>query len=32
MAAYSDNSSGSFNGWTYASTGFIADPDPGKDF
>ena len=32
MAAYSDNASGTFNGWSYANTGFISDPAPGKDF
>jgi ABC-type branched-subunit amino acid transport system substrate-binding protein len=37
MAAFSDNSSGnattgeSFNGWTYMSTGFLADPARGQD-
>jgi ABC-type branched-subunit amino acid transport system substrate-binding protein len=31
MAAFQDNYSGSFNGWSYLSTGFLADPAPGKD-
>jgi ABC-type branched-subunit amino acid transport system substrate-binding protein len=31
MAAFSDNASGTFNGWSYRSTGFIADPAPGQD-
>ncbi len=31
MTAYQDNASGSFNGWSYLSTGFLADPAAGKD-
>lgn len=31
MTAYQDNASGSFNGWSYLSTGFLSDPAPGKD-
>jgi ABC-type branched-subunit amino acid transport system substrate-binding protein len=31
MAAFSDNAQGSFNGWNYLQTGFIADPAPGQD-
>jgi ABC-type branched-subunit amino acid transport system substrate-binding protein len=31
MAAYSDNASGTFNGWSYRSTGFIPDPALGQD-
>ena len=31
MAAFSENYSGSFNGWNYDSTGFIPDPSPGQD-
>ena len=31
MAAFQDNYAGSFNGWTYLTTGFIADPHPGAD-
>lgn len=31
MAAFSDNAHGSFNGWNYLQTGFIADPAPGQD-
>jgi ABC-type branched-subunit amino acid transport system substrate-binding protein len=31
MAAFSDNATGSFNGWGYMRTGFISDPAPGQD-
>ncbi|MHB8718209.1 MAG: ABC transporter substrate-binding protein [Candidatus Dormibacteria bacterium] len=31
MAAYHENFSGSFNGWTYDSTGFIADRNKNSD-
>ncbi len=31
MTAYSDNASGTFNGWSYLSTGFLPDPAPGQD-
>lgn len=31
MAAFSDNSGGTFNGWAYRSTGFLPDPAPGQD-
>jgi ABC-type branched-subunit amino acid transport system substrate-binding protein len=31
MAAFSDNYSGTFNGWTYLNTGFVADPAAGQD-
>lgn len=31
MASYKDNYSGSFNGWTYDSTGFLCDPAKGSD-
>jgi ABC-type branched-subunit amino acid transport system substrate-binding protein len=32
MVAYADNAAGSFNGWTYTNSGFVADPHPGADF
>jgi ABC-type branched-subunit amino acid transport system substrate-binding protein len=32
MAAFSDNASGSFNGWNYDSTGFLGDPAPTQDY
>ena len=32
MVAYSDNAAGSFNGWNYTLSNFIADPNPGADF
>jgi ABC-type branched-subunit amino acid transport system substrate-binding protein len=31
MAAFSENYSGSFNGWSYDNTGFLPDPSPGRD-
>jgi len=31
MVAYRDNAAGTFNGWSYLNTGFVKDPDPGKD-
>lgn len=31
MTAFSDNYSGSFNGWNYKGGGFVADPAPGSD-
>jgi ABC-type branched-subunit amino acid transport system substrate-binding protein len=31
MAAYSDNFSGSFNGWSYLGTSFVRDPAVGQD-
>jgi ABC-type branched-subunit amino acid transport system substrate-binding protein len=31
MAAFRDNASGTFNGWSYLSTGFVKDPHPGAD-
>jgi ABC-type branched-subunit amino acid transport system substrate-binding protein len=31
MAAFQDNASGTFNGWSYLSTGFLKDPAPGQD-
>jgi ABC-type branched-subunit amino acid transport system substrate-binding protein len=31
MAAFSDNAQGSFNGWNYLQTGFLADPAAGQD-
>ena len=31
MAAFQDNYAGTFNGWTYLSTGYLADPHPGQD-
>lgn len=31
MVAYSANISGTFNGWSYLSTGFLKDPSPGQD-
>jgi ABC-type branched-subunit amino acid transport system substrate-binding protein len=31
MAAYSDNFSGSFNGWSYLGTSFVSDPAAGRD-
>jgi ABC-type branched-subunit amino acid transport system substrate-binding protein len=31
MAAFSANTSGTFNGWNYLSTGFVTDPHPGQD-
>jgi len=31
MAAFSENYSGTFNGWNYDATGFVADPAPGSD-
>jgi ABC-type branched-subunit amino acid transport system substrate-binding protein len=31
MTAYGDNALGSFNGWNYLETGFVADPAPGSD-
>jgi len=31
MVAFQDNAAGSFNGWSYLSTGFVPDPDAGKD-
>jgi ABC-type branched-subunit amino acid transport system substrate-binding protein len=31
MASYKDNYSGSFNGWTYDSTGFLCDAAKGSD-
>jgi ABC-type branched-subunit amino acid transport system substrate-binding protein len=31
MAAFSENYSGSFNGWNYDGTGFLPDPAPGQD-
>jgi len=31
MAAFSDNYSGSFNGWSYNATGFVSDPAAGSD-
>jgi ABC-type branched-subunit amino acid transport system substrate-binding protein len=31
MAAYSDNFSGSFNGWSYLGTSFVSDPAAGQD-
>jgi ABC-type branched-subunit amino acid transport system substrate-binding protein len=32
MAAFADNFSGSFNGWSYLNTGFIRDRTPTSDF
>jgi ABC-type branched-subunit amino acid transport system substrate-binding protein len=32
MVAYSDNAAGSFNGWNYTLSGFVADPNTGADF
>jgi ABC-type branched-subunit amino acid transport system substrate-binding protein len=32
MVAYADNAAGSFNGWTYTNSDFVADPHPGADF
>ena len=31
MAAFKENYSGSFNGWSYLSTGFLCDPAAGQD-
>ena len=31
MAGFSDNFSGSFNGWTYMNTNFVPDPAPVQD-
>jgi len=31
MVAYKDNASGTFNAWSYLSTGFLKDPAPGQD-
>jgi len=31
MAGFSDNASGSFNNWSYLGTGFLKDPDAGRD-
>jgi ABC-type branched-subunit amino acid transport system substrate-binding protein len=31
MAAFADNATGTFNGWSYMRTGFLQDPAPGQD-
>jgi len=31
MAAFSENYSGTFNGWNYDATGFLPDPAPGQE-